>query len=486
MQSKMAGRMSILLILLSVILSSCSRIGRTIQEEIDRGHALFEERRYSEAMEAYSKAETMALKAEDYRSLGTTYQKIAHTYNATGGHSEEIAYLDKALEAFEKAEMPYNALHAYFEGGVARYNFQDYASAEVVFRNTMSQARQAADTLLEAASLEAYAALCLETSEQDPQLAINMLARKANELKCPLTSEDRGILAYAYALTGNMKEASDWISKALQSAHTPEEKAQARFREYQVASRSGDTAAALAALEAVMEHSNSTESASLQRSVEAARKGYESHQMELIQNRLQVARLTSIFIILVAMTIVFALIGYMRNRRLIMAKAMAEEKAETEKYMNIAEELQGKLKAAAKKVPAEKHAPAARFDLLEKLCEQYYVYEGTDNLQGKILKEVKATIDGLREDPKALKGLEATLNHNNGNVVERLREQMPKLKPEDIKLFIFAASGFSSTTISTILEKDKGIVYNRIWRLKGKISSSEAPDKDEFLDIIKS
>ena len=208
--------------------------------------------------------------------------------------------------------------------------------------------------------------------------------------------------------------------------------------------------------------------------------------MELIQNRLQVARLTSIFIILVAMTIVFALIGYMRNRRLIMAKAMAEEKAETEKYMNIAEELQGKLKAAAKKVPEEKHAPAARFDLLEKLCEQYYVYEGTDNLQGKILKEVKATIDGLREDPKALKGLEATLNHNNGNVVERLREQMPKLKPEDIKLFIFAASGFSSTTISTILEKDKGIVYNRIWRLKGKISSSEAPDKDEFLDIIKS
>ena len=106
MQSKMAGRMSILLILLSVILSSCSRIGGTIQEEIDRGHALFEERRYSEAMEAYSKAETMALKAEDYRSLGTTYQKIAHTYNATGGHSEEIAYLDKALEAFEKAEMP--------------------------------------------------------------------------------------------------------------------------------------------------------------------------------------------------------------------------------------------------------------------------------------------------------------------------------------------------------------------------------------------
>jgi hypothetical protein len=128
----------------------------------------------------------------------------------------------------------------------------------------------------------------------------------------------------------------------------------------------------------------------------------------------------------------------------------------------------------------------ARFDLLERLCEQYYVYEGTDNLQSKILKEVKSAIEGLREDPKAIKGLEMMLDRSCNSLVARLREQMPKLKAEDLKLFIFAASGFSSTTISTILEKDKGIIYNRIWRLKGKISSSEAPDKEEFIEAINS
>ena len=78
------------------------------------------------------------------------------------------------------------------------------------------------------------------------------------------------------------------------------------------------------------------------------------------------------------------------------------------------------------------------------------------------------------------------LDRNCNNLVSRLREQMPKMKSDDIKLFIFAASGFSSTTISTILEKDKGIIYNRIWRLKGKISASEAPDKEEFVDAINS
>ena len=37
---------------------------------------------------------------------------------------------------------------------------------------------------------------------------------------------------------------------------------------------------------------------------------------------------------------------------------------------------------------------------------------------------------------------------------------------------------------ATILEKEKGIIYNRIWRLKGKISTSEAPDKDEFVALL--
>ena len=483
----MIRRISIALILIPILLASCSqRAADRLQGEISRGHALFEERRYSEAMEAYSKAETMATKAEDHHSLGTIYQKIAHTYNATGGHSEEIAYLDKALEAFEKAGKPYNSLHVYFEGGVARYNSQDYASAEKVFRNTMFQAHQAADTLLEAACLEAYAALCLESSKQDPQLAISMLARKANELKCPLTCEDRGMLAYAYALTGDIKEADEWIQKALQTAETPAQEAQVRFRQYQVASRSGKDSDALAALEKVMEHTNSLQTATLQRSVESARKEYQAHQLEVSQHRLRTTRLAVAFVILAAMAIVFALTGYIRYRRLEAAKALAEEKAETEKYMTIAEELQVKLKSASKRLPSEKHMAIAKFDLLERLCEQYYVYEGTDNLQGKILKEVKSVIDGLREDPKAIKGLEMMLNRNCNELVSRLREQMPKLKADDVKLFIFAACGFSSTTISTILEKDKGIIYNRIWRLKGKISASEAADKDEFLESINS
>lgn len=471
--------------LTSIVLTACGgNAQHRLQEKIEEGHAMLAERRYSDAMEAYSQAETKALKAGDPYSLGVIYRHMARIYNATGNHSEEITYLDRAIESFEKAGKPYNTLHVFFESGVARYNYQDYASAEKVFRNVMFQAHQAADTLLEASCLEAYAALCLETSRQDPALAISMLARKANELKCPLTCKDRGILAYAYSLAGDHGSASEWVAKALQTAEGAQEEAEAEFRRYQIEARAGNYEKALEALERVMEHNTSIEAATLKHTVSSTRQEYQDQQHELTQQRLRTTRLAGALAILSFMAIVFALTGYIRYRRLEAAKALAEEKAEREKYMTIAEDLQVRLRNASKRLPSEKHMSIARFDLLERLCEQYYVYEGTENLQGKILKEVKSVIDGLREDPKAVKGLEMMLDRNCGDIVQRLRSQMPKLKEDDVRLFIFAASGFSSTTISTILEKDKGIVYNRIWRLKGKISSSEAPDKEDFLEIL--
>jgi tetratricopeptide (TPR) repeat protein len=311
-----------------------------------------------------------------------------------------------------------------------------------------------------------------------------MLSRVANDLKCPLSSADRGVLAYAYSLSGKDDEALKWAEKALSTAQSPSEKAQADFRLYQIRSRMGDDSHALRSLEAVMEYSNSVEMASLMKSVASSRKDFLDQQHMATQHRLRSTRLTAAFILLSLMSVVFAMLGYIRYKRLEAAKILAEEKAETEKYMNIAEDLQAKLKTASKRLPSEKHMSIAKFDVLERLCEQYYVYEGTPNLQDKVLKEVKSVIQGLRDDPKMLKGLELMLDRNCNEIVRRLREQLPKLKEDDIRLFVFAASGFSSTTISTILEKDKGIVYNRIWRLKGKISSSEASDKDDFLDSL--
>ena len=66
----------------------------------------------------------------------------------------------------------------------------------------------------------------------------------------------------------------------------------------------------------------------------------------------------------------------------------------------------------------------------------------------------------------------------------RLRTEFPKWKEEDYLLYLFSASGFSSTTISTLLEKEKPYIYNRIYRLKERIKNSDTTDKELFLSLL--
>jgi hypothetical protein len=286
-------------------------------------------------------------------------------------------------------------------------------------------------------------------------------------------------------LLGNKTEAEKWLSRAAKTAQSAQEIANVRLRDYQINSKLGKTKDALSALEAVVNYNNSSEQMMMKRSVAAAREDFLKQQSEIAHSKFRVVRLWIAVVAMMFLAIVFAITGFFRFKRLQDAQIIAEEKAETEKYISIAEDLQNKLKNADNnKVVVKKGGADSKNNILERLCEQYYIYEGTENLQSKILKEVKSVIEGLREDPKSLENLVNSLNDSYNNVVLRLRNQLPQLKDEDVKLFVFVASGFSSTTISTILEKDKGVIYNRIYRLKGKIASSEAENKAEFLGFL--
>jgi hypothetical protein len=120
-------------------------------------------------------------------------------------------------------------------------------------------------------------------------------------------------------------------------------------------------------------------------------------------------------------------------------------------------------------------------DMLDRLFEQYYVYEGTDNLQPKVLKEVRTLVEGLRGNSKLRQGLEKSLNESRDNVMKRFKAALPTVKEEDYLLYMFTVAGFSSTTISTLLEKDKPYVYNRLYRLKERLKNVGSEDRDFLL-----
>ena len=175
------------------------------------------------------------------------------------------------------------------------------------------------------------------------------------------------------------------------------------------------------------------------------------------------------------------LVLYFWARKAQLEKQLLEEREENERIMSLAEDLKTRLHALQ---GPKKGSSDIGVDMLDRLFEQYYIYEGTENLQPKILKEVSALVDGLRADPKAQRALEQSLDEAREGVMKRLRAAFPSWKEEDYLLYLFTASGFSSTTLSTLLEKDKPYVYNRVYRLKERIKASEVPDKAFFLACL--
>lgn len=447
---------------------------------------------YNKAIVSFTKA-LESHEDDYYRAL--IYRDMAHTYNASFNNLEEVACLKKAAGIFEKEIKEKGAdnienslikdyLNIQLETGKAFYNLEDYAQSEKIFKNVLYESHVLKDTLLEVKCLKVFARLCLAKKRQEPEAAIDMLGRASGELRSPLSSQDQGMLAYAYSLLGKRKEARKWLEAASSTVENQDDKASLSFREYQVKTRAGNYKEALKALEDVIDYSNSVELQTARKSAVSSQNDYFQEQAALNREHLRSARLKLSASVIILLALAFTALLYYRLKKAEIKRKLAEERAETERYMGIAEELQERLKTQMRRLPSEKHLSIAKFDMLERLCEQYYIYEGTDNLQPKILSEVKSTIKGLREDPSVLSGLELMLNRNFDDVVTKLKEGFPKMKEEEVRLFIFVASGFSSTTISTITGKEKQYIYNRIYRLKSRISESDVKDKELFSLVL--
>ena len=200
---------------------------------------------------------------------------------------------------------------------------------------------------------------------------------------------------------------------------------------------------------------------------------------EQVARSIEKARLRTWALLFFLVALLATLLLYFWARKVQTEKQLLLEREENDRVMSIAEDLQNKLRRL-KDTRKVGHSDIG-MDMLDRLCEQYYVYEGTSSLQPKILKEVRSLVEGLRADEKVQKNLEQSLNESHDQVMKRLRSACPKWKEEDVLLYMFTVAGFSSTTISTLLEKDKPYVYNRLYRLKERLKVLDTPDRDFLL-----
>lgn len=125
----------------------------------------------------------------------------------------------------------------------------------------------------------------------------------------------------------------------------------------------------------------------------------------------------------------------------------------------------------------ESSRAGSNYAILTRLCEQYYVYEGSEKLQQRVIAEVKEIVRELRNDDEAHAEFEAQLNARHNNLLARFRAEHPSFKEKDYRLYAYLVAGLSATTIAVLLDKEKSVVYNRISRLKKSL-------KAEWLEVL--
>lgn len=123
-----------------------------------------------------------------------------------------------------------------------------------------------------------------------------------------------------------------------------------------------------------------------------------------------------------------------------------------------------------------------RFTLIDSLCQTYYEAQGTKTERKAIVDKVKNEIESVRTD--SLAQMEQTVNDCRDNILLKVKNIYPDLKPEDYQLLVYLASGFSSRSISLLLGETVDIVYKRKSRLKSRLKEKVAPTYPEILSIF--
>lgn len=123
------------------------------------------------------------------------------------------------------------------------------------------------------------------------------------------------------------------------------------------------------------------------------------------------------------------------------------------------------------------------FGTINQLCYEYFEKADTNFLKKSIYAKVEQEIDSLKSQEQ-LSQFEQVLNEYCDGIMLRINAQIPQLSDTERTLLIYLYSGLSARTICVLMDIQLKTFYMRRLRLKNKIETSDAPDKEWFVSYM--
>ena len=455
------------------------------------------------------RARELATEFDDSYWRAKAAELISDIYSVTHYKSEAVKYTEEAAEHYKKAGKARNHLFALCDLAVVRSNDGVDDNTNIALLDSVRRIaiNEPADTTLIAYADRTLFGMYVDSGRNDEAHRIleEMLSLKSHYFP---DSEQYSYMSRLATSDGNDEEALQIIKTANDEATNTSQKVHVYvfYRDYHKSK--GMSREAEAYTDSILTLQNMEVAAVLKQSVVSAQRDFfiARAEKEADKARLSAMTASALGILLAAVCIGFLLYYREKMRRkkaeietmMLEAQSLSAQLDEKDESLQSAINELNKTRNDLKELSitvSDKDSLLKtqtlltnsilekRFQTLNALSKDYLTLTNQSSPRTGIVSDFKKELD-IMANPESQAELERIVNNKHQGIITRLRNQLPKIKDQDIFFLTLIAAGVSRNAICLITKNKQANYYNKCSRLRRKIENSDSTDKQEFLDTI--
>ena len=455
------------------------------------------------------RARELATEFNDSYWRAKAAELMADIYSVTHYKSEAVKYTEEAAEHYKKAGKARNHLFALCDLAVVRSNDGVDDNKNIALLDSVRRIaiNEPADTTLIVYADRTLFGMYVDSGRNDEAHRIleEMLSLKSHYFP---DSEQYSYMSRLATNDGNDEEALQIIKTANDEATNTSQKVHVYvfYRDYHKSK--GMSREAEAYTDSILTLQNMEVAAVLKQSVVSAQRDFFTARAEKEADKARLSAMTAsaLGILLAAVCIGFLLYYREKMRRkkaeietmMLEAQSLSAQLDEKDESLQSAINELNKTRNDLKKLSitvSDKDSLLKtqtlltnsilekRFQTLNALSKDYLTLTNQSSPRTGIVSDFKKELD-IMANPESQAELERIVNNKHQGIITRLRNQLPKIKDQDIFFLTLIAAGVSRNAICLITKNKQANYYNKCSRLRRKIENSDSTDKQEFLDTI--
>lgn len=442
------------------------------------GRIQYNAKKYQLAIVTYSEALEFADKATDLRYVGLVNQAIADTYSGTYQGFESFPYLDKAFECFIQVPDSSLAKKTLYKKALSLSGQKKWKEADTLFCFLIDNPAGVEEILPRIKADKALSLILNYSALADQSVALfrDVLSSTGS---LPTLNHWGG---YAYALLKNGETTpAKSIFNQLENQYPADEQVQ-YWLAYEKAAEK-DYEEAYDRIKKTLFAQDSLLRVQLKQSTMEAQKEFFSNKAA--QEQMKSRKRTLLLWLTLVSSVLVLLLAWLvaRHRRKVSLRDEARLMLtlETTRKQNARLEQETKSRGEQMSLLFQDY-----FKTLGQICADYE--EGQINHYSVpdrvVLRRIDRIVSEFRGDTDGHMAFESQLDKHLNNIMTRFREDYPKMKPQAYLLVSYIFAGIDMQTTSVLMGLDIDALYARKYRIKTMISSSETPNKDEYLSYF--